>query len=288
MIGVPGGDAEVTGLRHGVIGRRLALRRRAGGVDRGVAERGDARGLQPDVEREVVPALSLDGPDPGRGQVRLRAGAVDAADVDADGAVGRGQPAPHRSCRRRRARVEAPALHDPLRCRGPDSGGRGEPHRPGALAGPDLDRGLNRAGERRAAAIGQADLDASRRQHVDDLVRHRRVGIRAGRPAADDRGAGRLPQVRAGLVDGLESAPPSSCPAGSPGRPGPVPACPGRPRARSAAGTRADARDRFTHRPGRGHLEADALEGHRPPRPASGGPASGRLGSAAAWALLAA
>src|SRR5690606_13641522 len=66
------------------------------GVEPGAARAAAGRRLQADVGGDQVPAGGGLFGDPAGGQVGLRAGAVAAADVDADRAVGGGaQPGPH-------------------------------------------------------------------------------------------------------------------------------------------------------------------------------------------------
>ena len=98
------------------------------GAELGAAAAAAGRRLQADVGRDQVPAGGGLGADPARGQVRLRAAAVVAADVDADRPVGRAAPGRHRARRGRRTGVEAEPGED-------GTAGRGG-RRSGAAAAP--------------------------------------------------------------------------------------------------------------------------------------------------------
>ena len=239
MSGVPAGMPRPVACVTASVGGGAALRGRLGRADGGVPNPATHERLQPDVQREVVPALGLDGLDPGRGQVGLRAGPVDPADVDPDGPVRRRQPVLHGRGRRRRARVEARSRDHALGRRGRHGGRGGQRHGAGPPADPD--GFLDETCRFRARPVRQADLDPGRWHEIDDLVGDPGVGIGQCRPAVDDRVRGGPPPVRAGRADLLQLHRGWPGPARPPGRPGRVPACPGTPRGRPAAGTRADA-----------------------------------------------
>ena len=108
---VAGPDPDRLGAGDGVGGGGAALRGRLGRRDRRAAARVGGR-LQADVDRDDVPAGRGLRADPAGGQVRLRAGHVGAADVDAGGAERRLQPVGHRRLRRGLAGVEPEAGED--------------------------------------------------------------------------------------------------------------------------------------------------------------------------------
>ncbi len=211
----------------------LRIGHRVGGGSRGLARRvrqlGE-RGLRPHVHRNEPPARGRLRADPGRGQVLLVARAVRAADVDADGAVGRVEPpGPHVGGARGRARVEAEAHvvgDNGRKFRGgvPEHDARTRllvPRRHGlACAGPgpqtrrdcrgrclDLRRGQASARQNRADKPGAG---VERRGHADagrggdDLARDGildRASLRRRRAGLDQQGLGRADQpARAVLI----------------------------------------------------------------------------------------
>ncbi len=102
-------EAERRSTGDRVVGGGRPLRRGGCGAD--VRERGlrDARRLQADVQRHQVPAAAARAGNPVGRELRVRATAVDAADVDPDRAVRRGEPGAERGQVRRRAGIEAVA-----------------------------------------------------------------------------------------------------------------------------------------------------------------------------------
>src|SRR4029077_13713674 len=79
-----GAEAERGGVAGGVVGRGGALARGDRGRDLREAPAADARRLEADVERDQAPAGGDGGGGPAGGEADVRAGAVDAADVDAE------------------------------------------------------------------------------------------------------------------------------------------------------------------------------------------------------------
>ena len=180
-------DAGDAGLVDGVVRRFGPLGRGGRGrraqLGAGAAARG--RRLQADVGRDQAPAGRRLFGDPARGQVGLRAAAVEAADVDADRPVGRVLPGRHRAPRGRRAGVKAEA--------GVDRGGGEVGRRDAACFGFHLSGPLPRAGvgEDRPPApdrVRRAALRGGRRAQVDGLAvephaRPRPLGQADHRPA---------------------------------------------------------------------------------------------------------
>ncbi len=164
---VAGTDPDALRVFDGVVGLRGPLPGRLVGAELGAAAAAARRRLQADVGRDQAPAGGDLGADPARRQVRLRAGAVDAADVDADGLVGRGGPGRHRPRGGCGAGVEAKAGE------GPGCGGRG---RGASRRGGGPGRGLSaprlqtRVEEDRPAAadrVGGTALARRRRPEID-------------------------------------------------------------------------------------------------------------------------
>ena len=120
-----GADPDRGRLGHRVFGRRRALGARRDRGQLGAAAAARGRGLEADVGGDQVPARGGLGADPAGTQVRLRAGAVFAADVDADAAERRFGPGRHRLARGGAAGVEAEAGEDRAADRGGGGGAAG-------------------------------------------------------------------------------------------------------------------------------------------------------------------
>ena len=153
------------GLGDRVDGRFFALRGGPAGAELGAAGAAAGRRLQADVGGDQVPAGGGLGADPARGQVRLRAAAVGAADVDADRPVGRVRPGRHRARGGRRAGVEAEPGEDAAAGRGGgDPAWRGRQRRArGPRRGARFDQDRPLPPEHR----GRAVLVRRRRPQVD-------------------------------------------------------------------------------------------------------------------------
>ena len=128
---------------------------------------------------------------PARGQVRLAAGHVRAAEIDADRPVGRGAPRVHRRLARGRAGVEPEPGRDRAR-----AGARAQPRRRRGRASPRADR-WQRAQSERAADDARVASATSRVAST----RPRRSCRRYALPGRGRRPAGRLEQQGLGAPD---------------------------------------------------------------------------------------
>ena len=131
--------------RDRVFGRRRPLGGRRAVVILAQLPQARGRRLEADVGGDQVPARGGLGADPAGAQVRLGAGAVFAADVDADAAEGRFGPGRHRLGRGGAAGVEAEAGEDGAADRGGGGrlGGAGRA-RAGGAKGVGTKQGLGR------------------------------------------------------------------------------------------------------------------------------------------------
>ena len=103
-------EPERVRVVRGVVGRGRSLARRERGGDLCDVRAADAGRLEADVERDQVPPGRDGAGRPGRRELGVRAGAIGAADVDAERPVGRGEPGVQRVELGRVARVEGVAL----------------------------------------------------------------------------------------------------------------------------------------------------------------------------------
>ena len=170
-----GADRDRPRVFDRVVGRRRALEGRGGGAQLGARPAAAGRRLQADVGRDQVPAGSDLFGDPARRQVGLRAAAVAAADVDADGAIGRASPGRHFAPRGGGAGVEA----EPGEARGGgDVGGR-DAARPRALArGAGAGAGIDEDRPPPPDRAGRAVLARARAAQVDGTAVEPHAGVR--------------------------------------------------------------------------------------------------------------